>query len=730
MRLRLCTILGVLAMAAGLAAPAGADGMLIPTWRPGIVGPPPPNFAIKYHRVTLDVKDQVLTCTIDQVFHNEVNREVEGIYLFPAPPGVTITSFEMEVDGKPLEGKILAKEEARRTYESIVSKRKDPALLEYVDRETFRARVFPIPAKGDKRIAIRYTQLLEVENGICEIRYPLNTEKFSSRPLEEVTVTARIESREPIASVYSPSHEIALHKSSNTVATASYEEHDVKPDQDFWLYYTVADGEFGLHLLPHRVDAEPGYFLLMASPRRDVAERDEVAKDVAFVLDTSGSMAGEKIEQAKEALAFCLNSLGDEDRFNIVRFNSTVELFARELRTADEARHDALKFVADMKAAGGTNIGAALPAALDMLEKDGRAQIVVFLTDGRPTVGQTDMDQLLEAVQKGNQDKARIFVFGAGHDVNIHFLDKLALQNGGDSDYVRPQEDIEVKVSSFFAKLASPVLTDLALNFGEVNVFDAYPQQLPDLFRGSQLLLLGRYRNPGQPSVTLTGLMGDDRKTYEYAVEFPGRIGQNPFVPRLWAARKIGFLIDEVRLHGKDNQELIDEIIRLSQLYGIMTEYTSFLVEEGGRVTLAQARSRVGDNFGRANAAVAGSYAISQSLNRRGLQQQAVGYRNVQYNERGEAQQIQGVRFVAGRAFYNRGGVWTDATYNEKQALTRVQNFSTAQFQLSRAAPALNAAMALGERVLININGQAILIDNDGKQKLSEGELKALIGRL
>ncbi len=712
-------------------AMALGDGFMMPVTPAGWTAvAPPPNFAVKYHRVSIDVEDQVLTCTIDQVFHNDASRDVEGIYLFPVPKGATITRFAMEVDGKPQTAEVLPKDKARGIYESIVRKRRDPGLLEYVDRDTFRASIFPIPAKGDKQVVVTYTQLLDVESGVCEIQYPLNTEKFSSKPLEEVTITARIKSREPIATVYSPSHEIAVHKLSNTEAEASYEERDVKPDTDFWLYYTVTDKEFGLHLLPHRPNAEPGYFLLLASPRRDVERRDDLPKDVMFVFDTSGSMAGKKIAQAKGALEFCVNSLRENDRFNVIAFDTAVNAFARELQPAGAARGDALKFVEGLGARGGTNISRALTEALEQFRPNGHVPLIVFVTDGMPTVGETDEARLLELVKGRNENTARLFSFGVGDDVNIHFLDRLVLQNGGDVDYVRPKEDIEVKVSRLFEKLTNPVLTGLELNYGDVGAHDVYPPDLPDLFRGSQLLVLGRYRQPGRPSVTLAGLVGDRRQVYEYATNFPERSEDSPFVPRLWAARKIGYLIDELRLHGKQEQELIDEIVRLSMQYGIMTEYTSFIVEEGGTMTAEAMRDYTARNFGAANAVTTGGYAVAQSWNRLGLQRQAQVPANVYYNAAGEREAVQGVRFVAGRAFYNRGGVWYDANFRQGQAVTQVQNFTEAQMQLSRAAPALNAAMALGERVVINVGNRAVEITGTGKVALTDAEVRELVKEL
>jgi len=729
-----------------LAGPAAADGMLMPVHvRPGPDSTPPAHFSVRYHRVHLEITDQVLNCSVDQVFHNETNSELEGIYLFPAPAGATITKFSMEVDGKPTEGRLLSKDEARSIYEGIVRKRKDPALLEYVDRTTFRARVFPIPPNGDKRIQMSYAQLLTVDNGLCEVVYPLDTERFSSKPIDEVTVVADIRPGAPLATVYSPSHELEIDKKADDHFVASFEQTKVVPDTDFRLFYTLADQEFGLKVLTHRPKAgEDGYFLLMASPRRSAEVEERTPKDVVFVLDTSGSMKADgKIDQAKGALKFCLESLRADDRFGIVAFSTAVNALGGSLSSVEESRSGGLEFVDDLAARGGTNLGQALEAALSAFDDPGRPQIVVLLSDGMPTVGLTRAEEILKLASEKRKQRTRLFAFGVGHDVDVPFLDQLTEQNGGTSDYVRPKEDIEVKVSTFFGKLSNPVLTNLSLDFGRVTAHDYYPQVFPDLFQGGELLVLGRYRGSGDLKLRLLGEYGGAPREFEYPVSFPEQTDAADFVPRLWAARKIGFLLDEIRLNQPGRQELVDEVVQLSREFGIMTEYTSFLVEEptggpapvpgmaaaggmlggmAGRAATDEAASRLD----RAKEARMGGYAISQRQNALNLRAQAQAPRNEWIDAEGQVQQIQGVRYVAGRAFYNRSGVWVDARYRPEQRLTNVQALSEAQFQLGRAMPALNQYFSIGDRVLVEVNGQAVMLGPEGRAELTEAEVADL----
>jgi Ca-activated chloride channel family protein len=298
-----CAALVIVAMLLIPTAPALADGIIIPEPPPDVPIIDVPFLTIKYHRVNVTIDDQVATTHVDQVFVNEGRYEVEGTYIFPLPEGATISEFAMWVDGERIEGQVLERDEARRIYEDIVRRRRDPALLEYVGRDAFQASIYPIPPGGESRIELEYSEVLAMDNGLVEYVYPLNTEKFSPRPLEEVVVNVTLKSDEPLKAIYSPSHDVDIVRRGDYNATIGYEEYDVKPDRDFTLYYTVSAEDVGLNLLSYKPDRSgDGFFLLLAAPKVEVDSQRVIAKDVILVLDVSGSMEGEKIEQAREAL--------------------------------------------------------------------------------------------------------------------------------------------------------------------------------------------------------------------------------------------------------------------------------------------------------------------------------------------------------------------------------------------------------------------------------------------
>ncbi|MFQ6001520.1 MAG: VIT domain-containing protein, partial [Anaerolineae bacterium] len=691
-------ITGLLLSSTGLAY---ADGIIIPDPPPHVPPIEVPNLAIKYHRVNITIDNQVATTEIDQVFLNDSEWELEGIYIFPLPEEAAISDFAMWVDGEKWEGELLTREKARQIYEDIVRRRKDPALLEYIGRDAFQASIFPIPPGGERKLELAYSQVLLADQGLVKYVYPLDTERFSSRPLEEVVITVHIHSSQAIKAVYSPSHDIAIDRVDDHNVNVSFEAADVTPDRDFQLYYSLSDEEFGVNLLTYRERGEDGFFLLLLAPNVEVGSQEVVAKDVILVLDTSGSMEGEKLSQAKEALRYVLEHLNPEDRFNIIAFSTGVSLYADELQPAAN-RREAQRFIDGLTAVGGTNIHRALLEALAMAKGE-RPQIIIFLTDGLPTEGVVEMEEIIEDVRDAASENARIFAFGVGDDVNTLLLDTIAQENRGASVYVRPYESIEEEVSSFYAKVSTPLLADIDLDFGGIRVEDTYPYPLPDLFLGSQLVMAGRYSNDGHTTIVLRGEVNGEEREFRYGADFPAQGGEE-FIPRLWATRKIGFLLNQIRLHG-ENEELVDEIVELSIRYGIMTPYTSFLVNEemdiftpeGRDILLEEAAPLVA-----APTAVSGGVAVKDSEARQALT----------HSER--ATENQAVKQVGDKVFILRDGIWTDTTY-EGQDTMKVGFATEDYFRLLSAHPEWARYFSLGQKVIVVLDKVAYEVTEEAQ---------------
>jgi len=695
----------------GMVAPSFADGLIVihnPPIRPGPRLSPHYEFApleVVYHHVNVKIDGQIARTDIDQEFFNPNNQRLEGTYLFPVPKDAQLNKFTMEIDGKQVEAELLPADKARKIYEDIVRQMKDPALLEYADRETFKVRIFPIEPLANKRITLSYSQVLQADAGLVSYLYPLNTEKFSAAPIKNVSVKIELDAKHPLKSIYSPSHEIEIKRHGDSRATIGFEGKNIKPDSDFQVFWATEDKDIGVSLLTYRDTGEAGYFLLLASPGADQkAGKNVIPKDIVFVLDSSGSMAGAKLAQAKKALQFCIENLNDRDRFEIVRFSTEAEpLFEKLVEATAANRRRAGDFIKELKPIGGTAIEEALTKALSE-----RPTVVIFLTDGQPTIGNTKEDDILDSVKRANTGKTRVFCFGIGTDVNTHLLDKITEQTRAVSQYVLPEEDLELKVSSFYTKIKEPVLADPVLKFtGDIRVAQLYPSPLPDFFRGDQVIIVGRYFGEGAAAAVIEGTVNDKPMKFAYDVSLPERAHDHEFIPRLWATRRIGFLLDEIRLRG-ENRELREEVTELARRYGIVTPYTAYLIVEdekrrdvpGAARTMhrfekdAEVRAQnaaAWDTFRRAKdgkGAVSGARALDSLRNAPApligggsyyAEENTLAFRLATPEEAKQdvtqrfEQYTQQTRFVNGRAFYQNGTQWIDANVQRLPNAKRVQ---------------------------------------------------------
>ena len=709
-------LLMIIAISSGLMSPAGADGIIIVDPPPGVDVRLDQSLAIKYHHVDIQIKDQVATTRVDQVFVNDNPWTAEGTYIFPLPEGAAVSDFVMWVDGKAVHGEILEADEARTIYDDVVRRMKDPALLEYVGRKALKASVFPIPPGEERKIELEYSQILPVENGLVHYIYPLSTERFSSRPLEDLVVRAQIESREPLKAVYSSRHEVSIDREDDYHALLGLEQSDVLPDRDFELFYTISSEKIGLNLLSFKEEGQDGFFLLLAAPDVKVNEEEIVVKDIILVLDTSGSMQGEKMDQAKEAARYVLDHLNPLDRFAIVSFATTTRSFSPSLEPAAQA-DKGKDFLDRLEAMGSTDINRAMIEAVGLAEEV-RPTTLIFLTDGLPTEGVTVTGAILDNVAREAPDNVRIFSFGVGDDVDTDLLDQISLDHGGASTYVRPGEEIDEEVSAFYRKVKMPVLSDLSLDWGDIIVDQVYPQRIPDLFAGSQLIMLGRYREGGPAKITLKGMVNQEERSYTYEDLSFRKEGGDDFIPRLWATRAVGYYLTQIRLYG-EKQEWIDSIVSLSTRYGIVTPYTSFLVQEKD-IFSDKGREEVISDFEEEMAAAAaepafGEAAVEKAVYQKSLSAAPVGAAvpvnmSVSTGIDGTSKMVrvsEVLKNVGSKTFLLKNDTWIDTTFDRSMKTKKVAFLGEEYFDLISQVPVLGSYFALGERVIVVHEGQA-----------------------
>jgi Ca-activated chloride channel family protein len=754
---RLCFLVATLWLAA---IKLHAQGIIV---RPDFQ---PADLELRQHRVNADIQEQVAVVTVEHEFYNPSSTTVEGTFLFPLPQNAQVSRFSMNVDGKEMAGELLSADEARRIYEDIVRKSLDPALLEMADYRTFRARIFPIPPKATRRLTLRYDATLPIAGKTVTFQYPMQGALSHRgagapiRPLPAPQPPERDQAREPertrsqqsaihvqintataVKNIYSPSHRVEVKQESDRRATVAFAANNAIDGRDFLLYYALDPNEIGATLLAHRPYTDKsGYFMLLISPQVNPEATQVQGKDLVFVLDTSGSMAGEKIQQAKAALRYCLQRLGRRDRFGLVTFSSEARKFRHELATLD-ARDEALYHIDRLEATGGTNINEALLAAVDLLRNSQNGQsMIIFLTDGLPSTGVQNEGEIRRNLQNANRNGARIFSFGVGFDVNTRLLDGLAKTSHAFSDYISPQENIEEKVSTFYEKVRYPVMSNIEYSFRGVETHGLSPQRLPDLFKGGQIILAGRYREGGRGTLVLRGVvgaerLGGDRREFHYDFTFPRQEREQDFVARLWATRRAGDLLDEIRLQG-ENPELKNEVIALAKEFGLVTPYTSYLVQEEESLTFQESRlqqpdrlmtlSRAGNGGRREALQPAAASAMRDAMNQAsgaGAVQMSKSIRAMKSAEvasEAEPKRVGLVSIQGNTLRQQADGTWMDGDYKTGDATIKLTFASEAYFAFLRVFPEAREFCKLGSKVIFKFRGKFVQIGDSGEKQITE----------
>lgn len=712
------TLLAFMALAA-IVTPLRAQGWIEPL--PGRTG----GIVKVRTAVSVRVSGRIAQVEVEEWFENRGGRLGEGDYLYPLPGEAVFGNFSLYQGDEELRGETMDADRARAIYEEIVRRKRDPALIELAGHGLVRARVFPINPGETRKITMRYTQILARTGDALAFRYAAGGRYGHGARAEHGGPAAptRVRDEAPLRftltvadaarfrDAFSPTHDVEVTRRDGRMTvrpTAALEG-------DFAVFLPFAERAVGLTLLNHRPDGEDGYFMLTLSPE-DV-RAGGTPRDLVVVVDVSGSMSGDKLEQARAALHQLLNSLrAPQDRFRLIRFSSAVHSFAEGWTTAGRATlQDAHEWVDALEANGGTNIAGALTEAFRESSGSGRLPLVVFLTDGLPSVGEQNPERIAEQAEQ-DRGRARVFAFGIGYDVNTYLLDRLSAAGRGATEYVEPDESIESAVGTLVAKIQHPVLTDLAIE-GSIRLEEIYPERLPDLFAGDELVIFGRYggrRTAGTVTVTVHGRRNGRAERYVTETAFREREPGNDFIPRLWAARKIGALQQAVRLHGP-NPELIEEIRETALRYGLLSEYTAYLVQEPtvvaneGRVP--RGLPAAASTPDRASGAAAVAQAKSEAARRRAQTVADLAAADEEILNRGHVGQAQ---HVAGRLFVERSGVWTDLRHADSLRVVEVEAFSPAYFELLRRLPELQPVVQRFDRVLVAGAGLSIRIGGSG----------------
>jgi Ca-activated chloride channel family protein len=689
-----------------------------------------PWYGVRYSTAAVTVEDNTARVQVDEVLDGPA-KEVLAVGLIPLPEGSDGSEVKVTL-GPPgdrptvlADAAYLSGPKAQEVYEAIARGIGAGKLLAFSGRPAIfipRLRL-----QGKQQMSVSFRTPVRSTQGVRWLTCPMPAASWARGPVERLALTVNLRTREPLRSVFSPTHNATVLRKGLNEASVTVRADRWSGLDDFRLMWVADKDDLGLRVLAYRgAGKEDGFFMLLGNPTGAAGEGDGVRrvfeKDVVFVLDTSGSMRGEKIEQARSAIDYCLEHINPGDRFNVITFGTDVRSFRDELVARSPANVAAAReFVENVVANGRTNIAGALEKALAGKAEAGRPRIMIFLTDGAPTAGELVPEKILEKVQKANSNGTKVFVMGVGHDVNAHLLDALAEVTDGSSEYVAPREELDAKIAALYDRLSHPVLSGVSVSFGTLGAHSVLPPKLPVLFKGSEIMMVGRYKEGGRHTFTISGTLSGKPAKYTCEVDLPKEPGEsaNEFLAPLWAARHIGYLLQEIRLHG-EKKELIEEVVRLSKQYGIVTEYTAFVAMGGGAgksgdVLYAEAKRQIAA----ARAEKAGQWAVNQAANDKALQLRAVAgdAANVYRDRRGNVTAVTGVTQIGRRAFYLHDGQWCDSEDTGKRKTRVVKLFSPEYFELLRTDPMFARAQQLGWALSINVGEERIVVEKDGKQK-------------
>jgi Ca-activated chloride channel family protein len=703
------------------------------------------------------ILEQVATTTMDVALANPTNRIQEAEMLIPVPEGAVVRSFDFEGSAKEPTAKLLPKAEAQLIYRGIVSKLRDPALLEFSGYSLIRSSVFPVAAGGKQQVRITYEHGLKADGNRLDYVLP-RSESFEASAIPW-SISMRISSSSPISGVYSPSHQVTVDYPDNQHAIAKTDGKQQLEPGPFRVSYLANSSAVTASLLAYpdpRVGG--GYFLLLAGVPADLQRQESAMKrEVTLVLDRSGSMEGQKIEQARSAALQVLEGLEDGEAFNIIDYSDTVAKFSekpviKDSKTIAQAR----SYIKRIKAAGGTNIHDALVEAMRQPPTPNMLPLTIFLTDGLPTVGVTGEARIRKAVVETNVHKRRIFSFGVGYDLNAPLLTSISNATRATPTFVFPNENVEAKVSQVFKRLSGPVLADPKLatldGSGAVTtraVRDLLPNELSDLFEGDQLVVLGQYQTDEPLHFRLSGNYLGAPRTFDLKFDLSKATTRNAFVPRLWASRKIARLVEIITEAGAENtasnyarmsssamaynstprsthsglddpklKELVDEIVRLSTEYGVLTEYTAFLATDGtdlNNLELLNVRTRE-SLVNNAQNVRSGMGGVTQaSNNSTQIAQKNVNRSNNFLSQNNQRVEITTVQQITDRTFFKRNNRWVDANALKKETAKpdRVVEVGTPEFyklvdELLRDGR--EGILALSGELLVMVDGKTVLI--------------------
>ena len=537
---------------------------------------------IDYLHITADVKNGYAVTSVEEKLTNSCDTATDDVFRFPIPDGAFISGFCLVIDGIEYEADVLPNKEADERFEEAVSEGKTAGIL-----KTEKANIFAhsISFAPHQSVIVRLTYEQPVKKMLGEYEYVLSLRETDTvHNVPELSVNITVTSVNRIVDVKTPGFDSGDVKYiSSTKARVTYGAKAL-PDRDLTITFTTDSTSINGEMLFYETGGHDrqGYLMHVFSPSVADLMTTNLSKEIIFVIDRSGSMSGDKIAQVKNVFTGIIADLPPDDYFNVIFFDNDVMRFQDTLMAANtQTKAEAANFVNVLESGGGTNINDALLTALGMFEPDtGRVPIIVFLTDGEPTMGVTSPHVIRENVKDANEAEVSVFTiaFGIEDEENYDFLRALSLANCGTAERFYPSTNAETAINTFYETIATPVITDMDFSYTDVDASDIVNTGYNTLFAGSDAIILARYPagtgniDSSIDAITRTGKMELDET---FSVVFSP---ENAFIPKLWAYTKIRRLMDRMLIEGETNS-LVSGVTELSLEFGFVTPYTSLFVE-------------------------------------------------------------------------------------------------------------------------------------------------------
>jgi Ca-activated chloride channel family protein len=562
--------------------------------------------------VAIQVTGIIARTRVTQVFHNPGTGFVEGLYVFPLPEKAAVDHLWVKIGERTIEGQVREKEEARRTYEKAKSEGRKAALVEQQRPNLFTNSVAHIGPNEMVRVTIEYQQTLAYDNGEYKLRFPLavaprytpggpaieampeapKSSDASDAPLEHpdyapdgcgpvnpVDIVVTIDAGVPLSNVSSSYHDATVGKATGTKAVVYLSKEQAASDRDFELTWSVAPGAQPAAAMFIEPKNGTDYALLMVvPPAPDAVERAQMQRmprETILVIDTSGSMEGASMAQAKQSLLIALDTLRPEDRFNLVEFNSNASaIFPEALPATPATLERARKWVNGLRAGGGTEMIKALNLALPMdsagrpKQTPGYLRQVIFATDG----GVANEEELFAFIHK-RLGGSRLFTVGIGSAPNGHFMTKAAQFGRGTFTYIGSPAEAQEKMAGLFSKIEAPVLKDVSIKWPDGSDVETFPARVPDLYLGEPIVVSASLKHLAQ-AVVVSGLRGN--QPWSVALTPSPSEGETSGVGALWARAKIAMLMDEIRT-GAPVEQIKPRVVAVALEHHLVSAYTSLV---------------------------------------------------------------------------------------------------------------------------------------------------------